>query len=107
MPFPPSLTPPTAHWWKPLPKPRRPYGEFLRALRRRGQRAGGGFQFGRGRRNGFDDHVFEVARDAVDTTAALDLGFRIVGGSLVGSLLGNQRILEHLQGVGHGADFRL
>ena len=50
---------------------------------------------------------FEIAGDAVDAAAALDLGFGIRGGGLVGGLLGDQRFLEHLQGVRHGADFGL
>ena len=50
---------------------------------------------------------FEIAGDAVDPAAALDLGFGVRRGSLVGGLLGDQRFLEHLQGVGHGADFGL
>ena len=50
---------------------------------------------------------FEIAGDVVDPAAALDLGFGVHRGGLVGGLLGDQRFLEHLQGVGHGADFGL
>ena len=53
------------------------------------------------------DHRFEIAGDAVDPAAALDLGFGVDGGGLVGGLLGDQRLLEHLQRVRHGADFGL
>ena len=65
---------------------------------------------GRSRGHGLDDladHRFEVAGDAVDPAAALDLGFGIARGGLVGGLLGDQRLLEHLQRIRHGADFGL
>ena len=82
----------------------------LRTFGGRRQRAGGGFELGRSRRHGLDDladHGFEIAGDAVDAAAALDLGFGVHRGGLVGGLLGDQRLLEHLQGVRHGADFGL
>ena len=42
--------------------------------------------------------------DAVDPLAALDLFLGIPGRGLVGGLLGDQRLLEHLQCIGHLAD---
>src|SRR5207244_10859910 len=83
-------------------------GKLLRTLRGRRQRAGGGFQFGRGRRNDLDDladHRFEIAGDPVDALAALDLCIRFHRGRLVGGLLGDQGILENLQRARHRADF--
>ncbi len=43
----------------------------------------------------------------VDAAAALDLGFGVGRSGFVGSLLGDQRLLEDLEHVGHGADLGL
>ena len=83
-------------------------GQLLRTLRGRRQRAGGGFQFGRGRGHDLDDladHRLEVAGDPVDALAALDLGVGFHRGRRVGRLLGDQGVLEDLQRTRHGADF--
>jgi hypothetical protein len=85
-------------------------GKLLRTLRGRRQRAGGGFQLGRGRRHDLDDladHRFEIACDLVDALAAPDLCIRFHRGRLVGGLLGDQGVLEHLQGVSHLTDLGL
>ena len=51
------------------------------------------------------DHGFKIAGDAVDAAAALDLGFGVERRGFVSGLLGDQRLLEHLQSIRHGADF--
>ena len=50
------------------------------------------------------DHRFEFAGDAIDPAAALDLGFGVTCRGLVGGLLRDQRLLEHLQRIRHRAD---
>ncbi|MGY4368414.1 hypothetical protein ACVW1A_004479 [Bradyrhizobium sp. LB1.3] len=81
--------------------------QLLSALRGVGQRRRGGLELGRGGGDGADDladHGFEFAGDGVDAAAALDLGFGVVRGGLVGGLLGDQRLLEDLERIRHRAD---
>jgi hypothetical protein len=69
-----------------------------------------GFELRRSGRHGlhdFADHRFEIPGNAVDPAAALDLGFGVNCGGLVSCLLCDQRFLEYLERVGHGADFGL
>ena len=83
--------------------------EFLRALRGRRQRAGGSFQFGRGRRHGFDD----LADRALEIVGELDhVGLALFTGALIRrqaigahSFYLNPGRLEHRQRQHDLADF--
>ena len=79
----------------------------MRAVGGGSERTGGGFELRRSGGYGLDDLAdqrFEVARDTIHPASAFDLGVCVTCGGLIGGFLRNQRLLENLQGVCHGAD---